>query len=160
MDLQVYSPSFENGDRIPRKHTCQGENISPEICWGGVPAGTRSIVLMMEDPDIPMPRFLIPCWTHWIVYGIGPEETILPEGMPHGEFIGGSARQGLSSYKKSGYSGPCPPLGTHRYFFRIYALDTPVSVEPGSATRKKVLNAMQGHILGRGELMGTYTRQK
>ena len=160
MKLQLYSPSFRNGEQIPRKYTCQGENISPQVCWDGVPPGTRSIVVMMEDPDIPMPRILLPCWTHWIVYNIDPEETMLPEGLPHGEIIGSSFRQGLSSYRKSGYSGPCPPFGTHRYFFRIYALDTNLGVEPGRASRKKILASMQGHILGRGELMGTYTRQK
>lgn len=158
--MKLFSPSFNEGGQIPRKYTCRGENLSPQIIWGDVPNRTVSMVLIMEDPDIPIPRFILPVWTHWIVYNIDPDVMELPEGMQHTDIIDKGVLQGITSFRKTGYNGPCPPFGTHRYFFRLYALDTIISVEPRSATRKNILYAVDGHILDSGELMGVCSRKK
>lgn len=152
--MKLSSPAFKNGDRIPARYTCDGENISPALQWGDVPPGTASLVLINDDPDAPGKP-----WVHWIVYNVpatlgGFEENAakkpaLPEGLT----------QGLNDFGKIGYGGPCPPPGTHRYFFRLYALDTRLPAKD-RATKSDLLHEMEGHILGQAELMGTYARKR
>jgi len=159
-NLEVSSPAFQTRGMIPSRFTCDGENLSPPIAWGKVPAGTQSLVLIMEDPDIPLPKFLIPAWIHWIVYNIPPDLTALPEAQPQGETLANGAWQGRNAWRRYAYGGPCPPFGKHRYFISLYALDTAISIQPEKATKRALLKAMQGHVLAEGELMGTYARQK
>ncbi|NPA06273.1 MAG: YbhB/YbcL family Raf kinase inhibitor-like protein [Chloroflexi bacterium] len=146
--LQLQSPAFEHQGPIPRRYTCDGEDISPPLTWGPAPKATRSWVLIMDDPDAPAGT-----WDHWIVYDIPAEVTQLVEGAtPPG-------RQGRNSWGRIGYGGPCPPPGPpHHYVFRIYALDIPSLGLPEGATKAQVLQAMQDHILAQATLIGTYGR--
>lgn len=149
MSLQVTSPAFAAGARIPRKFTGEGEDVSPALRWSAVPAGTREIALICDDPDAP-----VGTWDHWIVTAIPAAATGLEEGrLPEG------ARTGRNSWGKSRYGGPMPPPGhgDHRYFFRVYALDAPLGL-PEGATKQAVLAAVKGHVLAKGELMGKYSR--
>ncbi|QDV35613.1 YbhB/YbcL family Raf kinase inhibitor-like protein [Tautonia plasticadhaerens] len=159
MTIRLESSAFEEGADIPRRYTCDGEDISPPLSWSGVPDSARSLVLICDDPDAPRGT-----WTHWVLYDLPPGASGLPEGLPADEAVrfasGGSdhdARQGKNDFRKAGYGGPCPPSGTHRYFFRLYALDTTTGLGPG-ASRRPVEQAMQGHVLAQGQLMGRYTR--
>jgi Raf kinase inhibitor-like YbhB/YbcL family protein len=158
MAIELYSTSFGMGEPIPGRHSYRGDNRSPQLFWSRVGDAAKSLVLLVEDPDIPLPRFLIPAWTHWIVYNIDPHLQDLPEGLGHNAKIGGGAMQGRNSFRDNGYDGPCPPFGTHRYFFRVFALDTVLDLDPGSAGRRRIATAMEGHVIGRGELMGTFSR--
>lgn len=152
MTIQITSPVFEAGGPIPQKYSCDGENLSPPLAWSGVPGGTAGLALIMDDPDAPAGT-----WVHWIVYDIAPETTGLPENVPADGPVPGDGIQGKNSWNRTGYGGPCPPRGTHRYFFKLYALDTILS--PGTSLDKdKLLKAMAGHILAQGQLMGTYRR--
>lgn len=145
--LKVTSSAFSEGASIPRKYTCEGENVSPPLSWSPVPAGTESWVVIADDPDAPAGT-----WVHWVLYDLPPETESLPEGAP------GYGVAGRNTSRKEGYSGPCPPPGpAHRYFFRIYALDTTLNLKPG-ATAAEVEKAMAGHVLAKGELMGRFSR--
>jgi hypothetical protein len=158
--LDVKSTAFRAGEMIPSVYTADGDNISPDLSWEGSPFGVKSHIILVEDPDIPIPRFLIPCWIHWVVYNIAPETTAIPKAyLNNGSSENGSAL-GLTSYRKLRYDGPCPPFGTHRYFFKVYALDQKLDLPPRKATRKNIRNTMVGHVLAYGELMGIYKRQK
>lgn len=159
MTIRLESPSFREGDLIPRAHTCDGEDISPSLSWENVPEGAHSLLLIVEDPDAPMGT-----WTHWLLYDLPAALRGLPEGLPHDprvhfvfDKIEFTAKQGRNDFKKPGYGGPCPPSGTHRYYFRIYALDSMTNLEP-NASRQEVFQAIQGHILAEGQLMGQYSR--
>lgn len=154
--LKLSSAAFESGGMVPHRYTCKGLNIAPALSWSSVPGGTSSLALIMEDPDIPLPKFLIPCWVHWIVYNIPPHISTLPEAFPHGAMVDNGIRQGKTSFRLHGYEGPCPPFGTHRYIFTLSALDTALDLEPKLTTRRSLLKAMQGHILAQGVLVGTY----
>jgi Raf kinase inhibitor-like YbhB/YbcL family protein len=145
--ISISSTAFKNGGVIPDEYTCKGSNISPEISWSGVPKNAKSIALICDDPDAPGGN-----WVHWVVYGIPAGVTSLGRN-----FIGSSdgTKQGMNDFKRTGYGGPCPPSGTHRYFFRIYALDIVPALPPASATKAALLEAMKGHILTQGEIMGT-----
>ncbi len=146
--LQLQSPAFEHQGPIPRRYTCDGEDIAPPLTWGPAPMATRSWALIMDDPDAPAGT-----WDHWIVYDIPPEVTQLAEGAPP------PGRQGRNSWGRIGYGGPCPPPGpAHHYVFRIYALDIPSLGLPDGATKAQVLAAMEGHILAQATLVGTYGR--
>jgi len=158
--LKVTSSAFEKGGMIPSKHTCDAENVSPHISWEGAPEGTKSFVIISYDPDVPMRYISIYTWIHWVVYNIPPDLSSLPEGIPEDETLENGAMQGMTSFKKIGYGGPCPPFGTHRYYFKVYALDTTIDLEPKKATKNRVLKAIEGHILAEGELMGRYRRQR
>jgi len=152
MRIEIKSRVFENEGMIPRKYTCDGDDISPPLSWDSVPEETKSIAVICDDPDAPMGT-----WVHWVVYDIPPEtrelkENVTPEREMH---IGGI--QGMNDFKKVGYGGPCPPGGTHRYFFKIFALDLRLELGPG-ATKDQLLIAMEGHILAKGELIGKYSR--
>ena len=152
MALEVVSPAFAAGGMIPRKHTCDGEDVSPEISWSGVPAGTRSFALICDDPDAPAGT-----WVHWVVFNLPAAVSRLPEALPAKPALPSGGRQGKNDFRRIGYGGPCPPSGTHRYVFKVYALDRLLDLEPG-ATKAQVEAAMKGHVLAEGSLMGRYRR--
>ncbi len=152
MKIELKSRVFKNDDMIPEKYTCDGDDISPPLSWDSVPEETKSIAVICDDPDAPMGT-----WVHWVVYDIPPETRELKENVtPEREMDNGGV-QGMNDFKKIGYGGPCPPSGTHRYFFKIYALDSRMRLNPG-ATKSQLLIAMEGHILEKGELIGKYSR--
>lgn len=154
-DLQVSSAAFQAGQAIPAKYTCDGADLSPPLMWSGAPPNTRSWVLICEDPDAPQGPF-----THWLIYGLPASVTELAEGASTSGSVSRSARQGLNDFNRVGYGGPCPPPGkAHRYFFKLYALDTELSVK-SRATKKELLKAIDKHVLGEGSLMGTYQRNR
>jgi hypothetical protein len=145
-ELTVSSPAFENNKLIPAKYTCDGDNVNPPLTIEGVPDGTKSLVLIVDDPDAPMGT-----WDHWIVWNIPPTSKIEENTVP--------GTEGVNDSRKHSYGGPCPPWGTHRYFFKVYALDTKLDLNPNSR-KKDVEKAMQGHILAKGELVGLYRRSR
>ena len=150
--LRLTSAEFKDGDPIPAIYTCDGANVSPPLAWSGVPAGTRSFALIVDDPDAPRGTY-----THWVLFDLPAQATGLPEGVPAEPTPSSGGRQGTNSANKVGYTGPCPPSGTHRYVFTLYALDAMLDL-PAGATKQEVLDAMQGHILAEGSLMGRYQR--
>jgi Raf kinase inhibitor-like YbhB/YbcL family protein len=158
MSFILTSSAFAPGGAIPAKYTCDGDNVSPPLFWNGVPAKSRSLALIVDDPDAPDPKAPKMTWVHWVLYDIASSAAGLPEAVTADRLPSGT-RQGLNDWKKKGYGGPCPPTGRHRYFFKLYALDTtlPSLVEP---TKAELEEAMNGHILDRAELMGTYQRPK
>ena len=150
--IEVRSPAFSEGDSIPREFACDGANMSPPIEWSGVPSHAQSIAIIADDPDAPSGD-----WVHWVLYDLPPSLTGIPAGVPVSEKLPAGGTQGRTDFGKIGYGGPCPPKGTHRYFFKIYALDTMLHSKSGM-TKKELLNAMQGHVLAEGQLMGKYRR--
>lgn len=152
------SPVFKHGGEIPEKYTCDGEDIAPPIEWTGIPENTRSLVLIVEDPDAPDPKAPKLTWVHWMLYNIPPEVTSLPEGLTDKNLPLG-VLEGLNDWKVAGYDGPCPPIGRHRYFHRLYALDAVLS-DLDNPTRADLGGAMEGHILSQIELIGTYERTR
>src|SRR6476646_8782717 len=158
MALTLESSAFRANDEIPRKYTCDGEDVSPPLAWSGAPAGTKSFALIVDDPDAPDPKAPKTTWVHWVLYDIPASVTGLPKaamakGLPSG------VREGVNDWKRTGWGGPCPPIGRHRYFFKVYALDKLLG-DLGSPTKTAVLAAMEGHILAQGELMGTYQKRQ
>lgn len=152
MTLSLTSPAFAHGAKIPRKHTCEGEDISPALSWSGAPQGTESLALIVDDPDAPDPAKPQRVYVHWVVFNIPPTAHGIPEG---GSLASGSVT-GANDWDKKEYGGPCPPIGRHRYFFKLYALDTTLNLS--SARKNDVEDAMKGHILAQAELMGTYQK--
>ena len=152
MPFEIGSDVFAAGEAIPSKFSCDGQDVSPPLTWRGLPEGTQSLALIMEDPDAPAG-----IWVHWVIYDIPVSLTGLPEGVPGEAELPNGTRNGANSWGRGGYGGPCPPSGTHRYFFKLYALDRALDLAPG-ATKEGLLAAMQGHILGQAEVMGTYAR--
>ena len=150
MDLN--SSAFNSGEMIPRKYTCDGVDISPPLEWDSVPAGTKSFALICDDPDAPMGT-----WVHWVYYDIPPEIKALPENVASKEHPANGGKQGTNDFRKIGYGGPCPPSGTHRYYFKLYALDVMLNLAPG-ATKKQLLKEMEKHMLGEAQLMAKYKR--
>ena len=151
--FQLTSPAFQANGNIPTRFTCHGSDVSPELSWRNAPPGTKSFALIVHDPDAPKAGG----WTHWVVFNIPASIDRLPEGAPKQGEIPGGGIQGQSDFGKPGYGGPCPPSGTHRYFFRLYALDTELKLDP-HAKKKDLESAMQGHVLGQAELMGKYSK--
>jgi Raf kinase inhibitor-like YbhB/YbcL family protein len=156
--MKLTSPSFENQGEIPKMYTCEGEDISPALAWANAPKGTKSFALIVDDPDAPDPAHPKMTWVHWVLYNIPATagslmESVNEKGLPKGTL------QGLNDWKKTGYGGPCPPTGRHRYFHKLYALDIvlPDLKQPDKATLEK---AMEGHILSKAELVGLYQRKK
>jgi Raf kinase inhibitor-like YbhB/YbcL family protein len=149
----ITSPAFTEGGMLPAKYTCDGQDISPPLEWKNVPAGTKSLAMIHDDPDAPMGT-----WVHWVAYNISPNITMLDEDVKPEKVFNNGMRQGNNDWPKIGYGGPCPPSGTHRYYFKLYALDTMLDLRPG-ATKAQVLQAMKGHILAEAQLMGKYRRQ-
>jgi Raf kinase inhibitor-like YbhB/YbcL family protein len=152
MSLVVTSPAFNEGESIPALYTCTGDDLSPELAWSGAPENTRSFALIMDDPDAPGRT-----WVHWVVYNLPGDTAGLPQGVASDNDLPGDAMQGRNSWRRNDYGGPCPPSGTHRYFFKLYALDTSLDLDPG-ASKEDVLGAMEGHVLAEGQLMGTYRK--
>ena len=154
MAFELTSSAFKQGESIPRKHTCDGQDVSPALAWTDPPPGTTSFALVCDDPDAP-----VGTWVHWVLYDVPAAARQLPEGVPTTPTLADGSRQGRNDFKKTGYGGPCPPRGTpHRYFFRLYALDAASGLAPG-ATKQELLKAIEGHTKGQAELMGRYGRQ-
>ena len=155
MSIQITSTAFADGQPIPTKYTCDGNDVSPPLQWTNVPANTKSFALIADDPDAPMGT-----WVHWVASDLPSGTNTLPEGVEKSQyFISGKAMQGLNDFRRLGYGGPCPPPGKpHRYFFKIYALDTVLNLKPG-LTKKELLKVTNGHVLAEGQLMGTYQRR-
>jgi Raf kinase inhibitor-like YbhB/YbcL family protein len=155
MAMTLTSPALKPDGQIPSKYTCEGANISPPLAWDGVPEGTKSLVLIIDDPDAPDPKAPQMVWVHWVVYNIPPDTKGLPEnasnaGLPEGTELG------LNDFKKTAYGGPCPPIGRHRYFHKLYALD--ITLELRRASKPEIELAMKGHRLAHAELIGTYQK--
>ena len=152
-NISISSEAFRNGDAIPAEYTCDGKDISPALSWSGTPAGTKSIALIMDDPDATRGTFV-----HWVLFNIPAETNKLPAGIPGNRSLSDGSRHGTTDYGRTEYGGPCPPPGKpHRYYFKIYALDAKLDL-PAGATKANLERAMEGHILSKGELMGKYGR--
>jgi Raf kinase inhibitor-like YbhB/YbcL family protein len=154
--MELTSPAFAHGGTIPRTYTCDGRDISPPLQWRNVPKSARSLVLIVDDPDAPDPRAPRMTWVHWVLFDIPPTATGLPEAVASDALPPGT-REGLNDWKRTGYGGPCPPIGRHRYFFKLYALDTVLGLE--RPTKAQVEAAMRGHVLAEAVLVGTYQRK-
>jgi Raf kinase inhibitor-like YbhB/YbcL family protein len=153
MAFALKSTAFAAGGEIPARHSCEGADESPALSWSGAPAGTKSFALIVDDPDAP-----VGTWVHWVLYDLPGDITQVPAAQSASETLANGARQGVNDFRKVGYGGPCPPPGKpHRYFFKLYALDAPTALKP-RATKSDVLRAIDGHVLGQAELMGTYKR--
>ena len=152
MTIKISSPAFQNGGMIPQKYTCDGVNLSPPLEWSGVPENALSLALINDDPDAP-----VGTWVHWVLFNLPPSVSSLAENVPPLEKLDNGGIHGKNDFGKLGYGGPCPPSGTHRYFFKLYALDTKLDFAPG-ARKDQLLKAMKGHILAEGELIGAYKR--
>jgi Raf kinase inhibitor-like YbhB/YbcL family protein len=150
------SSAFGDGDAIPDTYTCTGQDISPPLAWAELPEGTRSLALIVDDPDAPDPAAPKMTWVHWVLYNIPPSATSLPEGVSSRDLPVGTG-QGANDFKRTRYGGPCPPVGRHRYFFKLYALDA-VFTDLGIPTKAQLQQAMQGHVLGQAQFVGTYER--
>jgi Raf kinase inhibitor-like YbhB/YbcL family protein len=155
--LLLSSPAFEPGGEIPRRYTCEGEETSPPLAWSGLPPETKSVALIVDDPDAPDPAAPQRTWVHWVVYNLPPTVQGLPEGASARELPDG-ARQGLNDWNRPGYGGPCPPIGRHRYVHKLYALDA-VLPPLRPATKAELEKTMAGHVLGSAELVGTYAQR-
>ena len=156
MELKLTSSAFSHGQAIPREYTCDGDDMSPPLAWEGLPPGTESLVLIVDDPDAPDPAAPKMTWVHWILYNIPPSTTSLPPGVSRADLPPGT-REGLNDWKRTGYGGPCPPIGRHRYFHKLFALDVQLP-DLGTPTKAALEEAMADHILASAELVGTYER--
>ena len=154
MDIKISSSAFEDGGMIPSEYTCDGDDISPPLRWEDLPEKTKTIAIICDDPDAPGGTFV-----HWVLYDVPANKEHLDKGLPDDETFDNGTRQGITSFGKTGYGGPCPPSGTHRYFFKIYALDVKINTAT-IIDKEHLLKAMEGHLLGQGKLMGLYKRQK
>jgi Raf kinase inhibitor-like YbhB/YbcL family protein len=155
-NMQISSSAFRHNGPIPAQYTCDGHDTSPPLSWTGAPAGTQSLVLIVDDPDAPDPAAPRMTWVHWVLYNLPPASQGLAEdvkGLPDG------AREGINDWKRTGYGGPCPPVGRHRYFHKLYALDV-LLPDLGKPTKANLERAMQGHILEHAELIGTYQKRR
>ncbi len=152
MTIKITSSTFTEGSMIPNRYTCDAEDVSPDLAWTGVPEGTKSLALICDDPDAPMGT-----WVHWVLFNLPPDINELHAEIPPEKTLKNGARHGKNDFGRFGYGGPCPPSGTHRYFFKLYALDTRIKLESG-ITKAQLLEAMNGHILDEGQLMGKYKR--
>ena len=158
MTFSLRSDDFIALGEIPAVHTCEGQDLSPHLSWSGAPQGTRSFALIVDDPDAPDPKAPRTVWVHWVLYDLPADTTELPRGVAAKQLPAGT-REGLNDWQRKGYGGPCPPIGRHRYFHKLYALDT-VLPDLGATTKKGLLQAMEGHVLASAELVGTYRKQK
>jgi hypothetical protein len=156
MSLTITSAAFPEGGAIPALFTCEGKDVSPPLSWSGAPAGTRSFALIVDDPDAPDPAAPRMTWVHWVLYNIDPAAGGLPEGVKASALPPGT-REGVNDWGRTGYGGPCPPIGRHRYFHRLFALDT-LLPDLGHADRKSLDRAMHGHVLAHATLIGTYQK--
>lgn len=159
MSMTITSAAFPHNGEIPSRHTCDGQDSSPPLSWTPPPAGTKSLALIVDDPDAPDPAAPKMTWVHWVLYNIPPDTTGLPESvaannLPHGTL------QGVSDWKRVGYRGPCPPVGRHRYFFKLYALDAVLPWLKQPTTKAMLEKAMQGHVIAQSDLIGVYQRRR
>ena len=152
--MKLTSSAFSANGEIPRRHTCEGDDVAPALSWSDLPAGTRSLALIVDDPDAPDPAAPQRTWVHWVLFDISPGT----QGLPEGGKPPADAKSGLNDWHRAGYGGPCPPVGRHRYFFKLYALDTslPDLQQPNKAVLEK---SMKGHVLAQAELVGTYEKR-
>lgn len=155
MTLKLSSTAFPDQGAIPRRYTCEGEDISPPLAWSGVPPGSESLVLIVDDPDAPDPAAPKTTWVHWLLYNLPPATDELAEDL---QSLPPGTLQGRNDWRKTGYGGPCPPVGSHRYFHKLYALDC-VLPDLGRPTKAQLEGAMQGHVLAQAELIGTYRKK-
>ena len=156
--MRVTSTAFGHGAGIPELYTCEGKDVSPPLAWPGVPAGAKSLALIVDDPDAPDPAAPTMTWVHWVLYNIPPAAAGLAQGIAPRELPAGT-REGLNDWRRTGYGGPCPPTGRHRYFHKLYTLDT-VLPDLRHPTKAMLEAAMKGHILGQAELVGTYQKRR
>jgi hypothetical protein len=156
MSLSLSSHAFDANAAIPARHTCEGGEVSPPLQWSGLPAGAKSLALIVDDPDAPDPAAPQRTWVHWVLYNLPVTANGLTEGMSAAQLPAGT-HEGLNDWKRTGYGGPCPPTGRHRYFHKLYALDT-VLPDLGKPDKAQLLKAMEGHVLAQTELIGTYQR--
>lgn len=152
MNIKVTSSAFVEGGMIPKQYTCDGKDVSPPLKWEGVPDTAKTIALICDDPDAPMGT-----WVHWVLFNLPAKVQELPENVPPAKTLPNGAKQGTNDFGRIGYGGPCPPGGTHRYYFKVYALDCELKLDAG-ATKAQLLKAMEGHIVAQGQLMGKYKR--
>jgi Raf kinase inhibitor-like YbhB/YbcL family protein len=158
MPLTLTSPAFSNQGSIPARHSCEGKNVSPPLSWSGIPADAKSLVLIVDDPDAPDPAAPKTIWTHWVLYNLPAEEGSLPEEAKTSD-LPPRTLEGTNDWKRTGYGGPCPPIGRHRYYFRLFAIDL-VLPDLARPTRAKLLASIQGHVVASYELMGTYEKAR
>lgn len=152
--MEITSDAFKNGERIPKKYTCEGDDMSPPLSWIGAPADTKSFALISDDPDAP-----VGTWVHWVLYDLPPSVTSLAEGVPTDEKLADGSKQGITDFRRPGYGGPCPPPGKpHRYYFKLYALDQALNL-PVKLKKADLLKAIDGRVLAEAQLMGTYERK-
>ena len=156
MNLSITSKAFSHNGEIPTQYNCEGADIAPPLSFGGIPKTAKTVALIMDDPDAPDPKAPKMTWVHWVLAGIPASATELPEG---GKPLPAGTREGRSSWNRTGYGGPCPPIGRHRYFFKLYALDSDLA-DLKSFNKDQLLAAMKGHILAEAELIGTYQKKK
>jgi hypothetical protein len=156
MALTLKSSAFSHNGAIPRRYTCQGEDVSVPLAWSGAPAATKSFVLIVDDPDAPDPKAPRMTWVHWVLYNLPPSATALPEGVQPGALPKGTL-EGLNDWKRTGYGGPCPPIGRHRYFHKLYALSTLLPAME-SPTKADLEQSIKGHVLEKADLIGTYQK--
>ena len=156
MTMTITSTAFAHLGSIPVGYTCDGRNVSPPLAWSGVPAGSNSLVLIVDDPDAPDPKAPKRTWVHWLLYNIPVATPGLVEGVLSSQLPAGTG-EGLNDWQRTGYGGPCPPIGRHRYFFKIYALNAPLA-GLGRPNKAQLIRAMEGHVLDHAELVGTYQR--
>ncbi len=156
MPLTLTSPAFADRAEIPARHTCEGQDLSPALAWSGAPAGTKSLALVVDDPDAPDPKAPRMTWVHWVVYDVPPGAEGLPEGA---RALPAGTREGVNDWRRAGYGGPCPPVGRHRYFFKLYALDRTLG-DLGKPTKARLEQAMEGHVLAKAELVGTHETRR
>ena len=154
MALSITSPAFSSGGGIPRRYTCEGDDISPSLSFSSVPEGTKSLALIVDDPDAPDPAAPKMTWVHWVLYNLPPDVPELSEGVTK---LPPGTGEGLNDWQRTGYGGPCPPIGRHRYFHKLYALDV-VLPDLNNPTKAQLEAAMDGHVLAQGELVGTYEK--
>ena len=158
MALTLISHVFSHQGEIPKRYTCEGEDVSPPLSWSDPPQGTKSFALIVDDPDAPDPKAPRMTWVHWVLYNLPPTAGELPEGVSTEELPAGT-REGQNDWKRAGYGGPCPPIGRHRYYHKLYALDI-ILPDLGTPAKAKLEKAMEGHGLARAELVGTYEKER
>ncbi len=154
--MTLTSPAFSDGGTIPREYTCDGRDVAPPLAWAGLPDGAKSLALIVDDPDAPDPRAPKMTWVHWVLYNLPPTADGLPRSATARDLPPGT-REGLNDWKRAGYGGPCPPIGRHRYFFKLYALDV-ILPDLRTPPKARLEAALEGHVLDQAELVGTYQR--